>query len=213
MKIVVLDGYMLNPGDLSWDSLHGLGKVTIYDRTPQEESTIAKRIDDAEVVIVNKTIITDNILEKTPKVKYIGVTATGYNNIDINAASKRGITVTNVPTYGTKAVAQYVFALLLELCHHVDNHNHSVQRGDWANCPDFSFWNSPLIELSEKTLGIIGFGKIGQTTATIAQAFSMNVVVYDLYPDTTKETETLQFCSLDEVYKRSDIISLHVPPH
>lgn len=210
MKIVVLDGYMLNPGDFSWEPLKKLGDVTVYDRTPKDPKVIAKRIGDSEIVIVNKTMITKEILDQTPQVKYIGVTATGYNVIDIKAASEKNIIVTNIPTYGTKSVAQYVFALLLELCHHVGDHNQSVQEGNWASCPDFSYWNSPLIELSGKTLGIIGFGKIGQAVSEIALAFSMNVLVYTLDFFETNNAN-IKLCTLDTLYEQSDVITLHVP--
>lgn len=209
MKIVVLDGYTLNPGDLSWEGLKALGEVTIYDRTKSEE--IISRIGDAEIVYTNKTPITDYTLEQCPSVKWIGVLATGYNVVDVEAAKKHDIPVCNVPTYGTTAVAQMVFALLLELCHHVGEHARAVVNGDWTNCQDFCFWNYPLMELGGKTMGIIGLGRIGKETAKIAQAFGMKVLAFDAYKDESIICDTLQYVELDELYKKSDVISLHCP--
>ncbi len=208
MKIVILDGYTENPGDLSWEGFEKLGFLTVYDRTPAEE--IAQRIGDAEIVIVNKTPITRETLIACPSIKYIGVLATGYNVVDVTAAREREITVTNIPTYGTAAVAQFVFALLLEICHHTAAHSEAVYRGDWTNCPDFSFWNYPLIELANKTMGIIGFGRIGQKTAVIARAFGMNVLAYDAH-ESEPGRELADYVSLDELLTKSDVISLHCP--
>lgn len=209
MKIVVLDGYTLNPGDLTWDGLKQLGELTVYDRTSVEQ--IVERVGAAEVVFTNKTPLSRETLAKLPTVKYIGVLATGYNVVDIQAAKERGIIVTNIPTYGTGAVAQFVFALLLEICHHVWAHNEAVKKGDWTNCPDFCFWNYPLIELAGKTMGIIGFGRIGQATARIAQSFGMKVLAYDEYQNKTLENDTLKYTTLDELLAESDVISLHCP--
>ena len=209
MKIVILDGYTENPGDLSWDGFQALGEVTVYDRTPADQ--IVSRIGDAEVVIINKTPITEQVLEACPSIKYIGVLATGYNVVDIEAAKKRGIPVSNIPTYGTTAVAQFVFALLLEACHHVWQHNESVKAGKWANQSDFCYWDFPLIELAGKTMGVIGFGRIGQNTAKIAQAFGMKVLAYDEKQNKSLENESLHYASLNEVLENSDVVSLHCP--
>ena len=201
MKIVVLDGYTLNPGDLSWDRIESLGEFYLYDRTPSDLT--AQRIGNAEIVLTNKTIINEEIFAKCPDIKYIGVLATGYNVVDINGAKKNGIAVTNIPTYGTDAVAQFVFALLLEICHNVGLHNNCVRNGEWEKNKDFCFWRTPLIELSGKTLGIIGYGRIGQAVGNIAQAFNMTVLPTDINID--------GFYTLDEVFTKSDIISLHCP--
>ncbi|MEG2930589.1 MAG: D-2-hydroxyacid dehydrogenase [Ruthenibacterium sp.] len=208
MKIVVLDGYTENPGDLSWDGLEALGEVTVYDRTPSEQ--IAARIGDAPIVLINKTPLTRETLQACPKLQYIGVLATGYNVVDTVAAKEQGVVVCNIPTYGTTAVAQFVFALLLELCHHVGDHGHSVQEGQWSRCPDFCYWNTPLVELAGKTIGFVGFGRIGQTAAKIAAAFSMRVLAYDTYEnDTGRALAT--YVSLDELLSQSDVVSLHCP--
>ncbi len=209
MKIVVLDGYTLNPGDLSWAGLEKQGEVTVYDRTPEE--LVINRIGNAEIIFTNKTVLSSEVLKKVPSVRYIGVLATGYNVVDVNAAKDLGIIVTNIPTYGTTAVSQFVFALLLEICHHVGAHSDAVQKGDWSNCKDFCFWNYPLIELAGKTIGIIGYGRIGQDTGKIAQAFGMTVLAYDSYPNPSMECESMKYVSLDELYEKSDIISLHCP--
>lgn len=210
MKMVVLDGYTLNPGDLSWEGLESLGELTVYDRTP--EHLVVERMKDADIVFTNKTVISDEILSQCPKVKYIGVLATGFNVVDVEAANKRNIVVTNVPTYGTDAVSQFTIALLLELCHHIGEHNESVKRGDWTKSPDFCYWKYPLIELAGKTLGIIGYGKIGQGTAKIAKALGMNILAYD--HKTIGEEYIKDYgkqVSLDELLKESDVISLHCP--
>ncbi|MFV0353363.1 MAG: D-2-hydroxyacid dehydrogenase [Oscillospiraceae bacterium] len=208
MKIVVLDGYTENPGDLSWDGFEKLGSLTVYDRTAPKD--IVARIGNAEVVIVNKTPITKQVIQACPSIRYIGILATGYNIVDVDAAKQKDITVSNIPTYGTTAVAQFVFALLLEICHHVQSHATSVAEGEWTNCPDFSFWNFPLIELASKTMGIIGFGRIGQNTAQIAKAFGMQVLAYDEHPK--EEAKTFgTYVTLDELLQQSDIISLHCP--
>lgn len=208
MKIVVLDGYTLNPGDLSWALLETLGTVTIYDRT--EEKDIIKRIGDAEIVITNKTPLSKKTLEAC-HIKYIGVLATGYNVVDVDAAKDKKIVITNVPTYGTETVAQYVFALLLEICHHVGTHNQAVHEGQWTRSPDFCFWNHPLIELKGKTFGIIGAGRIGLETAKIAEAFGMKILAYTRTPDVSLESNTFKFVKLNTLYKESDVISLHCP--
>jgi len=209
MKIVILDGYTLNPGDLSWAELEKLGDVTVYDRTDKDQ--IVERIGDAEFVYTNKTPLAKDIFDACPSIKWVGVLATGYNVVDVTAAKEKGIPVCNVPTYGTSAVAQYVFALLLELCHHVGEHSRSVKDGAWSNCEDFCYWNYPLVELKDKTMGIIGLGRIGQNTAKIAQAFGMKVLAYDNYKVEGIECDALKYVELDELFAKSDVISLHCP--
>jgi len=208
MKIVVLEGYTLNPGDLTWEGLEKLGDLTVYDRTPEDK--IVERIGDAEIIFTNKLKITREILEQT-NVKYIGVLATGYNIVDIVAAKEKDILVSNIPTYGTASVAQMVFALLLEICHHVGSHDAAVRRGQWIDSNDFCFWNYPLIELAGKTMGIIGYGRIGQAAGLIAQAFGMKVLAYNQHPDKSMESGTLKFVELEELFSESDVISLHCP--
>jgi len=209
LKIVVLDGYTLNPGDLSWEGLKELGELSVYDRTPTEK--ILERAAGCEIVFTNKTPLNRDTLGKMAGVRYIGVLATGYNVVDVDAAKEKGIAVTNIPTYGTAAVAQMTFALLLEMCHHVWRHSETVKKGKWANCQDFCYWDFPLIELAGKTMGLIGFGRIGQATARIAQAFGMKVVACDRYRDKSLESETMRYAELDELLSVSDIISLHCP--
>lgn len=208
MKIVILDGYTLNPGDLSWEGLKKLGDLTVYDRTPADK--IVERIGDAEIVFTNKVPITREVLEKT-NIKYIGVLATGYDVVDVNAAKEKGIPVTNIPTYGTASVAQMVFAHILEICHHVAAHSEAVKAGEWINNPDWCFWKYPLIELADKNMGIIGYGRIGQAVGKIAQAFGMKVLAHDKYQNKDLESETMKYVSLDELLKNSDVISLHCP--
>ena len=202
MKIIILDGYAENPGDLSWDGFAALGSLTVYDRTPADQ--IISRIGDAEIILTNKTPITVQTLAACPQVRYIGVLATGYNVVDVAAARERGVVVTNVPSYGTAAVAQHVFALLLELCHHVGHHNTAVQQGRWTNCPDFCFWDRPLTELAGKTMGIVGCGRIGRAVANIAAAFGMKVLACSAHGGEGT-------VSLEEVLAQSDVISLHCP--
>ena len=214
MKIVVLDGYTLNPGDLSWEELNKIGDLTVYDRTCYDlsgQDQVVKRIGEAEIVFTNKTPISRDALNKMPNLKYIGVLATGYNIVDVDAAKEKGIVVTNIPTYGTAAVSQMTFALLLEMCHHVGHHSEEVKKGAWTNNPDWCFWNYPLIELAHKTIGIIGFGRIGQEVGNIAQAFGMKVLAYDQYPKIELESDTLKYVELEELLTRSDVISLHCP--
>jgi len=211
MKIVVLDGYTLNPGDLSWEKLEALGKLTVYDRTPIDDNDlIIKRIGDAEAVFVNKTPIRRETIESCSNLRYIGVTATGYNIVDTVAAKEKGIPVTNVPSYGTMAVGQFAIALLLEICHHVGHHNESVHQGVWSSKLDYSYWDYPLIELADKTMGIIGFGRIGQQTGRIAKALGMKILAYDTNV-TESGKEIADYVSLDELLSQSDVISLHCP--
>ena len=209
MKIVVLDGYTENPGDLSWDSLGDLGDLTVYDRTPQEK--VVERIGDAQAVYVNKVAIGRDVMEKCPSIRFIGVLATGYNVIDVEAAKEKGIVVCNVPTYGTCSVAQYAIALLLELCHHVGEHSACVKAGEWTDNADWCYWKYPLTELSGKKMGIIGFGRIGRMTGKLAAAFGMEVLAFDSYPLADTEIEGCRYASLDEVIENSDVISLHCP--
>ena len=209
MKIVVLDGYTENPGDLSWTELEKLGQLTVYDRTAYGESPlIAQRIGDAEVIVTNKTPISQQTLEQCPNLKLIAVLATGYNVIDCAAARKKGISVVNVPTYGTASVSQYSIALLLEICHHIGHHDQSVHAGNWANNADWCYWDYPLIELEGKTMGIIGFGRIGQAEGRIARALGMRVLAYDLYPSDSGRAIGA-YVDLDTLYRQSDVISLH----
>jgi glycerate dehydrogenase len=209
MKIVVLDGYTLNPGDLTWKRLEEIGEVTVYDRTSPEE--VLSRIGEAEIVFTNKTVLSKETFKQAKNIKYVGVLATGYNIVDVEAAKEKSIIVTNIPTYGTSAVSQFTFALLLEMCHHVWAHNEKVKKGAWTNCPDFCFWNYPLVELSGKTIGIIGFGRIGQAVANIAVAFGMKVLAYDTYKNEALESQNIKYAELDDIYRNSDVISLHVP--
>jgi glycerate dehydrogenase len=211
MNIVVLDGYTLNPGDLDWDSIKQFGNLTVYDRTDYEVSSIIKNIGSAEIVYTNKTPLSKDVLIKVPSVRYIGVLATGYNIVDIATAKELGISVTNIPTYGTTSVAQFTFALLLELCHHVGAHSEAVYKGAWSESPDFCFWSYPLIELAGKTIGLIGFGRIGQLTAKIAQSFGLKVIVYDIFQNPKLENENCKYVSLDVLLDKSDVISLHCP--
>lgn len=209
MNIVVLDGYTLNPGDLSWDGLTALGHATIYDRTPPE--LIVERAAEADIVLTNKTPMTASTLERLSKLRYIGVLATGYNIVDTDAARLRGIPVTNVPTYGTHSVAQFVFAMLLELCHHVGRHDAAVKAGEWTSSADFCFTKSPLVELSGKTIGLIGLGKIGAQTARIASAMDMRVVAVGSGRRAPAPVEGVEWVGLEELLRQSDIVSLHCP--
>ena len=209
MKMVVLDGYTENPGDLSWDCLREFGELTVYDRTGSEDEVIA-RIGEAEVVFVNKVPITKRVLEECPNIKFISVLATGYNVIDIKAAAEKGIVVSNIPSYGTAAVAQFAIALLLEVCHHVAHHSEAVHQGRWAANPDWCFWDYPLIELQGKTMGIIGFGRIGQATGRIAKAMGMKVIAYSR---SIREDgkDIAEYVDLDTLLRTSDVIALHCP--
>ena len=207
-KIVILDGYTENPGDLSWAPFEALGEVTVYDRTPVDK--IISRIGSAEIVITNKTPLRRETLDACPSIRYIGVLATGYDVVDVQAARERGIPVTNVPSYGTAAVGQYAIAMLLEICHHVAHHAQAVRDGRWQACPDWCFWDYPLIELDGKTMGVIGFGRIGRQTARIAKAMGMHILAYDNSP--CDEGRAIgDYVSLDTLYAQSDVIALHCP--
>jgi len=209
MKIVVLDGYTENPGDLSWDALGALGELTVYDRTsPTDEDEIAGRIGAAQLVFTNKTPITRAVIGRCPGLRFIGVLATGYNVVDVAAAKEKGIPVTNVPSYGTAAVGQYAIALLLEICHPIGHHSDAVHAGRWERCKDWCFWDYPLIELAGKTIGIIGFGRIGQTTGRIAKALGMNVLACDPHPCAAGRA-VAGYAALDALLAQSDVVALH----
>ena len=207
MKIVVLDGHALNPGDLSWEDFKNLGDFTLYNRTAKEK--VVERIGNAEILITNKVSITKDIMDSCPNLKYIGVLATGYNIIDIQAAAEKNIVVTNIPAYSTKAVAQAVFAFILEFTNGVSSHNRSVQQGDWCAVKDFCYWKHPLMELENKTLGIIGYGSIGQQVAKIAHSFGMKILVHTRTP--SKVQFPAQVVTLQNLLNNSDFISLHAP--
>ena len=205
MKIVVLDGYCLNPGDLNWEGLKALGNLTVHDRTAASET--AKRISGADAVFTNKTALTAEILRGAKSLRYIGVLATGYNIVDVAAARERGVTVTNIPTYGTASVAQHAFALLLELTQHVGLHEQAVRKGEWASSADWCFSKTPLIELSGKTLGIVGYGRIGRATAQIGRAFGMKI----LAADAIQNDPDADWRSVEDLLRESDVVSLHCP--
>ncbi len=209
--IVILDGYTENPGDLSWAGFEALGKLTVYDRTPlHDDEEIIRRIGDANIVYTNKTPLRRTVFERCPNLRFVGVLATGYNVVDIEAAKERNIPVCNIPTYGTDAVAQFAIAMLLEICHHVAHHSAAVYEGRWTSCPDFCFWDYPLIELAGKTMGIIGFGRIGQATGRIAKALGMKVIAFDEYQSESGKA-LAEYVSLHELLASSDVISLHCP--
>ena len=208
MKIVVLDGYTENPGDLSWDGLRALGELTVYDRTRPEEA--ASRIQDAEIIVTNKVPITRALLEQCPGIRYVSVLATGYNVVDLKATAERNIPVSNVPAYSTAAVGQFTIGMLLEICCQIGLHDRSVHDGDWAVCPDFSYRKTPLIELAGKTMGIIGFGRIGRQTGAIAKAMGMRVLATGSRP-CDEGNAIAEYVDLDTVLRQSDVISLHCP--
>lgn len=211
MRIVVLDGYTENPGDLSWEELEALGDVTIYDRTSlTDEREIIARIGSAEVVVSNKTPITRAVMEACPNMRYITMLATGYNVVDVEEAKKRGIIVSNVPGYGTMIVAQYAMAMLLEICLHVSHHNEAVHQGRWQGSADWCFWDTPLIELDGKTMGIIGFGRIGQAAGRMAKAMGMRVLAFS--PDRNDAGRAIaEYVEFDTLLRESDVIALHCP--
>lgn len=205
MKIVILDGQAINPGDLSWDCFRQFGSITYYDRTLSFEDTVA-RIADNDILILNKTPITEDVLAACPSIKLICILATGYNVVDCEAAAKRNIPVCNVPGYGTDAVAQFTFGLLLELCHQIGHHSQAVHAGKWTSCPNFCFWDTPQMELSGKTMGIIGYGSIGKAVAKIARSFGMHVLAYTRTPK-----DGAEYVSLETLLRQSDVVSLHCP--
>lgn len=211
MKIVVLDGYTENPGDLSWRELEKLGDVTVYERTSlTDEEEAIRRLEGAEVAITNKTPITRRVMDSCPQLKYISMLATGYNVVDADYARERGIPLSNIPTYGTAAVGQFAIAMLLEICHHVAHHSQSVHEGRWEACADWCYWDYPLIELDGKSMGIIGFGRIGQQTGRIAKALGMKILAYDSYPNDAGR-EIAEYVALDTLLASSDVIALHCP--
>ncbi|MFA6944797.1 MAG: D-2-hydroxyacid dehydrogenase [Pedobacter sp.] len=209
MKLVVLDGYTLNPGDLNWEGIKKFGDLEVHDRTP--ESLIVERCRGAEIIFTNKTPLRESVLSQLPDLKYIGVLATGYNVVDVDYAKTRGIAVANVPGYGTASVVQMTFALLLELCQHVQSHSDSVRQGDWATSPDFCYWNYPLIELEGKTIGIIGFGSIGQKVADIATAFGMNIIGFSRTRSDQSHRKNFKWAELNELLQESDVVTVHCP--
>jgi len=208
VRIVVLDGYTLNPGDLTWDALKAMGPCEVYDRTPPEQ--VVECASGAQIVLTNKTVLSRAAIEQLPGLKYIGVLATGYNVVDVEAAKQRGICVTNVPAYGTASVAQMVFAHLLHFAQHVGEHGQSVRHSHWSRSPDFCYWNYPLVELAGLTMGIIGLGRIGRQTTKLAAAFGMKLIYYDVtpHPDAPSEATAVD---LDTLFRESDVISLHCP--
>jgi glycerate dehydrogenase len=205
MRIVVLDGYCLNPGDLGWEALERLGTLTVHDRTAPGE--LLERMQDAEIVLTNKTAVPGEVISRLERLRYIGLLATGYNVVDVEAAKAKGIPVTNVPTYGTESVAQMVFAHLLNLTQHVGGHGRSVAKGKWSVCPDFCFWEKPLMELEGRTMGIVGLGHIGNAVARIATAFGMRVMAYDV----KARSEGVEMVELERLFGESDVVSLHCP--
>ena len=208
MKIIVLDGHTLNPGDLSWKDLEALGDCTIYDRSTLEQ--VIPRAIVAEIILTNKTVLSAEIISSLTKLQYIGVLATGYNVVDVEAAGEQGIPVSNVPTYGTLSVAQMTFAHLLNLTQNVGHHARTVSKGRWSECPDFCYWDIPLIELQGLTMGIIGLGRIGRATARLANAFGMKVIAYDIVSP-SRIPEGCEMVKLDDIFRKSDVISLHCP--
>ena len=211
MKIVVLDGYTENPGDLSWDGLAALGELVVYDRLPvHDDALIAGKIGDAEIVYTNKTPISRKVIDACPQLKMIGVLATGYNVVDTQAARERNIPVCNIPTYGTDAVGQFAIALLLEICHHIGHHSEAVHEGRWEANADWCFWDYPLIELAGKTLGIVGFGRIGQVTGRVAKALGMRVLANDKFENETGR-QLAEYVSQDVLLAESDVVVLHCP--
>src|ERR1039458_2011712 len=209
MRIVVLDGHCLNPGDLSWDALRALAPLDVYDRTPEDQ--VVALAAGADMLLVTKVPISAATMQQLPELKYIGVVATGYNIVDVEAARTRNVVVTNIPAYGTASVAQFAFALLLELCHHVCAHGEAVRQGAWSRSADWCFWNYPLIELAGKTMGIVGFGRIGRQMAAIANAFGMRVVAHDSVRAGAPQYPNFAWLPVDRLLAESDVVSLHCP--
>jgi len=211
MKLVILDGNRVNPGDLSWEGFEALGELTVYDRTPlADEDEIVRRIGESEIVLTNKTPLSRRTLGRCPAVRYIGLLATGYNVVDVDAARERGIPVCNVPGYGTRSVAQFAIALLLEICCRVGHHDQAVHQGRWSSCPDYCFWDYPLMELAGKTMGIVGYGSIGRAVGEIAAALGMEVIAYGPHP-WADGSRSARYVPLEELLRRSDVVSLHCP--
>ena len=210
MKIVVLDGYTENPGDLSWKGLEALGELTVYDRTTGGITETIDRIGDAQAVYTNKTPLPREVFEACPSIRFVGVLATGYNVIDIEAARERNIPVANVPSYGTDAVGQFAIGMLLEICHHIGHHNQAVHEGAWEKNPDWCFWDYPLIELAGKTMGVVGFGRIGQATGRMAKALGMRVIANDKY-ESESGRAIAAYVDRETLFRESDVIALHCP--
>lgn len=208
MKIIVLDGYAMNPGDLSWAAVNRLGEVTIYDRTPVAE--VGNRMAEADIVLTNKAVVNEEAMARATRLKYIGVMATGYNVVDIKAAHRRGITVTNVPAYSTSSVAQLTFALILELTNRVSAYVRSVENGDWVGSKDFSYQVKPIMELQDKVLGIVGLGKIGRSVAGVALSFGMEVIASHKHPE-RDQLNGVTFTDEESLFREADIVSLHCP--
>lgn len=209
MRIVVLDGYTLNPGDNPWSAVEALGQLTVYDRTAPQE--IVQRAAEADIVLTNKTPLTAQTLEQLPRLKFISVLATGFNIVDVQAARARGVAVSNVPIYGTDSVAQYVFAALLSLIHNPVLHDQAIRAGQWQQCGDFSFWKTNLIELVGKTMGIVGFGRIGRSVGKLANAFGMKVIAHDQQPGDAPGYEPFAWKELEPLFAESDVVTLHCP--
>jgi glycerate dehydrogenase len=212
MKIIILDGYTENPGDLSWDGFRRMGDLTVYDRVDvKSEKELAELIGQTEIVITNKTPITRAVIDACPAIRYIGLLSTGYNIVDYPYAREKGIPVTNIPAYGTEAVGQFTIALLLEICHRIGHHSDAVHEGRWESNADFCFWDYPLLELAGKTMGIIGYGRIGQSAGRIAQALGMKVLAYAHHRNPELENDNCRYVDLDQLLAQSDVISLHCP--
>jgi glycerate dehydrogenase len=209
MKIVVLDGYALNPGDLDWKGFESCGELTVYDRTPPDE--VVARASGADMVWTNKTPLPGAVIRQLSNLKFIGVLATGYNVVDLDAARECGVTVSNIPDYSSRSVAQFTFALLLELCHRVQRHSDGVHEGKWARSKDFAYWEYPLVELAGKTMGIIGFGTIGKRVADVATAFGMNVIAFSRSQPEQRDRPNFRWASLEELLSESDVVSIHCP--
>ncbi len=209
MKIVVLDGYTLNPGDNPWDDVAALGDLTVHDRTPADK--IVERSKGADIILTNKTPLTADTLAQLPDLKFISVLATGYNIVDVGAARKRNISVSNVPIYGTDTVAQYVFAMVLYFCHHIAHHSDQVKKGEWARRGDFCFWDHSLTELAGLTMGVIGFGRIGRRVGELAHAFGMKVIASDVYKGENPSYQPFAWREIPEAFAEADFISLHCP--
>ncbi len=213
MKIVVLDGHALNPGDLSWEALRAIGELQVFDRTADDQ--IVARAHDAQIVLTTKTRLSAQILRQLKKTHYIGVLFTGYDVVDVKTARELSIAVTNIPTYGTASVAEFTFALLLELCHHIALHSEATRAGEWSRSVDFTFWKAPLVELAGKTIGIIGFGRIGRRVAEIALALELQVIAADAVRSSVPDWPNFRWCEVDELLTQADVVSLHCPllPH